>query len=262
MTIPDVPISDRKRYIPVFAGAFLLYYMIMMLISPVRTINSLDREYGFRQNEKNIINDSIVTDSTYLSLYRERAFLQARIDMAASDSLCLSLNLPDSSANLDIVGVTVNSTKISGMKVSKILKDRQSYAITSMLSKPLTIENAFSSIPREPLMIKMAPRDTSEYKPDIIPDTADYEPVNFILELKEGIVIYFYQDERLNPFDGLRCFFFDLGYRFVRTWRDLKNVVILKVPEYNPYIKIRLPREDAKILYRALPEKGQVALLR
>jgi len=32
-------------------------------------------------------------------------------------------------------------------------------------------------------MIKMAPKDTSEYKPDIMPDTSITEPVNYILEM-------------------------------------------------------------------------------
>ncbi|MBN1107997.1 MAG: hypothetical protein JXA55_04480, partial [Bacteroidales bacterium] len=192
VNIPVISRPERKRFIPAITGAFILYYLIMMLIAPVKTLNSINSEYGFTPDEKSVVSDSIATDSTYLALFRERAFIQARVDMAASDSLCLSLNLPDSSVNIDIAGVTVSRTEISKMTVSRMLKDRQSYAITSMLSKPLTIENAFSSIPREPLMIKMAPKDTSEYKPDIIPDTADYEPVNFILELEEGIVIYVY----------------------------------------------------------------------
>ncbi len=63
-----------------------------------------------------------------------------------------------------------------------------------MLSSPMTIVNDIATIKKEPLMIKMAPKDTSEFKPDIIPDTSDYEPVNYILEMDNGIRIFVYQD--------------------------------------------------------------------
>jgi hypothetical protein len=254
--------NQRYKYIPLILAAILGYYLLMMMLAPVKKLKSINDNYGFHQDEKNIINDSIVTDSIFLVRLKEKSFLQSRITMAVTDSISLSINLPDSTVNLEIAGVTVNSTGIIRMKTGRMLRDRYSYAISSMLSKPLSIEKDFSSIPREPLMIKMAPKDTSEYVPDIIPDTADYEPVNFVFELSDGIVVYVYQAERLKAGDGIRFFFFNIGYRFVRTWRSLKSVFILKVPEYNPYIKIWLPRTDAKIIYRALPEKGQISLFR
>lgn len=129
-----------------------------------------------------------------------------------------------------------------------------------MLSRPLTINRDISSIEKEPLMIKMAPKDTSEYQPDIMPDTADYEPVNFILELDHGMRILVYQSEKLNPGDRLRRFMFDLRYRLSNTSEMLKSAFTFKVPEYHPYIKLRLPRADAKIIYRGLPVKGQIGI--
>ena len=56
-----------------------------------------------------------------------------------------------------------------------------------LLSSPMNIVSDLATIRKEPLMIKMAPKDTSEFKPDIIPDTSDYEPVNYILEMDNGI---------------------------------------------------------------------------
>jgi hypothetical protein len=34
------------------------------------------------------------------------------------------------------------------------------------------------------------------------------------------------------------------------------------VPEYHPYIRIRMAKSDAKIIYRALPGHGQFAVYR
>ena len=109
-------------------------------------------------------------------------------------------------------------------------------------------------------MIKMAPKDTSEYKPDIMPDTSITEPVNYILLMNNGIRIYVYQEETVKANDRMSHLSFDLKDRLRDTWNSLKSVAALKVPEYHPFIKIRLPRTDAKIIYRAIPKNGQIAV--
>ena len=111
-------------------------------------------------------------------------------------------------------------------------------------------------------MIKMAPKDTSEFKPDVIPDTSDYEPVNYIMEMDNGIRIYVYQATDTVTSDKNHLLFFDLNDRLKNTWGSLKSIVRFRVPEYHPFIKIRLPKADAKILYRAVPRRGQIAVFR
>jgi len=246
----------------IFSLIFLFYYSIMTLLSPVKKLEELKNEYSFKQDDKNKIDERIFTDSTYLKLLRDRSFLQSRVAMAEMDSIYLTINLADSIVNLEIGGVSVHKTKIKRLNISKMFIDKNSYMISSLLSKPFTISKNYSSIPKMPLMIKMAPKDTSEYVPDIIPDTADYEPVNYIMESDNGTRIIVYQEERLNPFDGLHLFWFDLRYRLRNAYYSLKSSLTFKVPEYHPFIKIRLSRADAKIIYRALPEHGQIAVYR
>lgn len=260
----DIKNTRKKRLVSLLIAVtiILLYYSVMQMVSPAKTMRQLKKEFGYVRDEKNPVSDSIFTDSAYLALFREVAFLKARTAMAENDSIYLSVNLADSTVNLEITGVTVARTKIISRKESRIFRDRYSYIISSLLSKPLTITRNFSSIPKEPLMIKMAPKDTSEFKPDIIPDTADYEPVNFIMETDAGIVVYAYQEEKLNPGDRVHLFFFDLRYRVHSAWHDMKKIFTFRVPDYPLYVKMRLPRADAKIIYRALPEQGQIALYR
>jgi hypothetical protein len=130
------------------------------------------------------------------------------------------------------------------------------------LSTPFTIKKDFATVKKEPLMIKLAPKDTSEYKPDILPDTTSSEPVNYMLETETGIRLYFYQDIGEKSGDRLSRFLFDINYRFKNIWSIIKSIFILRVPEYHPYIKMRIPKADAKIIYRALPRHGQIALFR
>ena len=109
------------------------------------------------------------------------------------------------------------------LRASKILLKGNENTILSMLSTPFTIEHAIATIKKEPVMIKMAPKDTSEYKPDIMPDTSITEPVNYILEMKEGIRIYVYQDENVKLNDRISHFKFDITDRLRDTWKCIKK---------------------------------------
>ena len=243
-------------------SAFIIYYSLMSMKSPAQKLEEIKNEFETKTTDKSNINQRILKDSAYLKLLKEKAFLQSRIVLAETDSIYLSINLADSTANIGIYGVVVHRAKISKMQISKILMKRNESAILSMLATPLTISQAFATIKKEPVMIQMAPKDTSEYKPDIMPDTTITEPVNYILETDKGVRIYIYQEENTKIDDKISQFKFDLNYRIKDTWSALKRVATFKIPEYHPFIKIRLPRTDAKIIYRAIPKNGQIAVFR
>jgi hypothetical protein len=149
---------------------------------------------------------------------------------------------------------------MSSVKISSILSGANDNAVLSMLSAPLTIVSSLATIKKEPVMLKIAPKDTSEYKPDIVPDTTLTDHVNYILEMNQGIRIYVYQEEHAKFKDKMDQFLFDFKDRMRDTWSAVKSVAVFKVPVYHPYIKMKLPRSDAKIIYRAIPKNGQIAV--
>jgi hypothetical protein len=253
-----------KKVILIFIGAFLLvflvYYCIMNILAPSRKLEEIKTRIGLQQNTENKTDERFFSDSAYISLIKEKAFLQARISMAETDSVYMTLNIADSIAKLEISGVEVHSARISEMKISKILRSGNEYLISSMFSFPMNIVQDFATIKKEPLMIKMAPKDTSEFKPDIIPDTSDYEPVNYILEMDNGVRIFVYQNTDTLTRDKNKLFYFDFNDRIKTAWGSLKSAARFKVPDYHPFIKIKLPKADAKILYRAIPRQGQIAV--
>jgi hypothetical protein len=241
---------------------FLIYYLVMSLMSPARKLSEINQEYGYKAPEKSKIDERFFTDSAFIVTNREKSFYQARVNMAESDSISLSIDLPDSTAILEISGVTVHKIKLLGIRVSKVLMNADEYAITSMFSTPLVIDQDISSIRKEPLMIKVAPKDTSEYKPDILPDTARVESVNYIFEMKNGLRLYIYQSTDELDKGGFSVFLFDLNDK-LRTVRDnLKSISRFKVPEYHPAIYLRMRRSDARIIYRALPKHGMITIFR
>jgi hypothetical protein len=254
----------RKKVSLIIIGAFLLvflvYYSLMSALGPGKKLNEIKTRFGSQQGSENIADERFYTDSVHVKLLKEKVFLLSRISMAETDSIYMTLNIADSTANLEISGVMVHSARINDFKISRILRTGNDYVIPVMLASTMTIISDFATIKKEPLMIKMAPKDTSEFKPDIIPDTSDFEPVNYILEMDNGIRIFVYQNTDTITTDKNNLFFFDLNERLKNTWSSLKSVATLKVPEYHPYIKIRLPKADAKILYRAIPRHGQIAV--
>lgn len=248
----------------IIIGSFMVlilgYFTVMSVRAPGKKLDEIRTKYGVQTTKENKIDERFYADSAYMAMLKEKAFLQARISMAETDSVYMTLNLADSTANLEISGVAVHSARISEIKISGILRSGNEYAISAMLSTPMNVVSDFASIKKEPLMIKMAPKDTSEFKPDIIPDTTDYEPVNYILRMDNGIRIFVYQETDTITSDKNNLFFFDLHDRLKNTWNSLKSIARLRVPEYHPFIRIRLPKADAKILYRATPRHGQIAV--
>lgn len=246
----------------ILVSAFLIYFSVMSVLSPLKKMALLKGENNITLDTKNKINERVFTDSTYLKLLKEKAFLQARIAMAQTDSIYLTIDLTDSTANIEISGVVVHSSKISEITESKILTKGNENVILSMLATPFVISGSIATIKKDPVMLKMAPRDTSEYKPDVMPDTSITEPVNYILEMTNGTRVYVYQQDNIKSSEKMSQFIFDLKDRIRNTLTSLKDVIAFRVPEYHPYIKLKLPRADAKIIYRAIPRYGQVAVFR
>lgn len=243
-------------------AAFLVYYTVMSLIAPSRKLNEIRAGFGTEQEGEMIPGSEYFTDSAFVEMMIRKTFLQSRISMAETDSVYITLNLADSTANLEISGVAVHTAKISSLKMSRILRRENDVVISSMLASPMTIVKDYATIRKEPLMVKIAPKDTSEFKPDVIPDTSDYEPVNYILEMDSGIRIFVYQETDTIAKDRNSLFLFDLRDRMKNVSASLGRTLRLKVPEYHPFIKIRVPKADAKVLYRAVPRHGQIAIYR
>jgi hypothetical protein len=239
---------------------FMIYYAVMSLLSPSSQITNINRDYGYKISESLKSDERIISDSAFVSMNREKSFYQARVLMAESDSICLALNLSDSSAILEINGVAVHKAKISEIAISKVFQKADEYSVTALVATPFTVENDYSTLRKEPVMIKMAPKDTSEYKPDILPDTTNSESVNYIFEMTNGIRLYVYQTTGENKGDKLALFIFDLNDRLSNFVHNLKRLMDFKVPEYHPSIKIRMVKADAKIIYRALPKHGLISV--
>lgn len=210
--------------------------------------------------KKQTIEVYVPADSSTKELLTEKAYYNALLETSKSDSLSLCLNVPDSTVSLLIKGVVVHTAKLESMRISPLFKAVNPTLLHNALMQPFKVSKQASTIPKMPLMVKIAPRDTSEYTPDVVPDTTDLDPVNFILDLKPNVLLYFYEANPTQSSDGLSQFKFDLKERTWTLTQDIKRIAKLQIPVYKPYIRVRLNKKDAKIIYRALPNQALVVI--
>lgn len=254
---------ERKIWL-IIAGSvlalFVICYLVMSVSAVNRTVNEFDNAYfaSLEQKEGDTINLCAIPG--YIDMIRDKAFLSSQVKMAESDSIGLLINVRDSVIQLLIKGLPVRTVAIDDYDVSPFFHRANQEAIYSMLSTPLTITGMQATFLKDPVSVKIAPKDTSEVVVSEKPDTTDFEAVFFTLDTDRNIRFFFEQQEDTVGADRRARFFFDLKDRTRVASATMKSVVKFKTPPYVPYIKIWVPKAEAKIIYRAIPREGMIVL--
>lgn len=199
-------------------------------------------------------------DSAINQAQMEKAFLLSQQEVSRSNSIVLILNFPDSLAALSIKGLHVHNAKIQAYAIDPIFKAVNPVSLMHIFSKPLKITEVKSSIKKVPLMIKIAPRDTSEYTPDLQADTSDTEVVNYVLQTSYGTQLFF---NEINPATLSKKANFkntDVAENLMHNIQQIKSYVSQNKLHYFPKIQLSLSRKDAKIIYRAIPDTALLVL--
>ncbi len=244
----------------VFAS-FLIYYFLLSALASLRWVENANQVYASNISSKTPADPSLFFDSAFISMQKQISNIKAKLKMAEDDSIGLSINLADSSANLEITGVRVHTARINSFKVSRAIRGMEHQALANLLSQPFIISESVSTIAKEPILVKKAPRDSIEAaQTDIIPDSSTIVPVFYSLNFSNGIRLVVLQDIDQSNTGSLNRFWFLLKYRYAQTTNALKDVIRFRVPAYFPTIRITISEADAKIIYRALPVKGNVVI--
>lgn len=255
--------AKRKWWI-ITAGALIaaviIFYLFRSVSAVNHTVHEFDNAYfaSLEQKEGDTINQCSIPG--YIDLLRSKAYLSAQVRMAESDSIGLLINMRDSLIQLQIKGVVIRTVRMAEYDISPFFQRANQEAIYNMLATPLVVTSMSATFPKEPINVKIAPKDTSEVVVDIKPDTTDFEAVFFNLETDRNINFFFGQQEDTIPADRRARFFFDLNDRLQNARATIKAVSHFDVPPYTPYIKIWIPKSEAKIVYRAIPKECMIVL--
>ncbi|MDD4033739.1 MAG: hypothetical protein PHS48_10895 [Bacteroidales bacterium] len=221
---------------------------------------------GFRITDKSEtvvhrkeVKDSSIRIKAHLlsTLSNKNAFLTNRAKLAKQDSIYLSFQIADSTLSLEMKGVALFTAKISQIKMSGIFKDIPDSVLNEWLSSPFTIKSSLSSIPKEDIVFRKAPKDTLEYMATATtPEAISFDPTYYRLSFDRGLDLYVLQQEEAPK--AKRLFFRQLNLANLKTAAD--SILSGALPPFTPWIKIELKQEDALTIYRSLPNFGQMAL--
>jgi len=222
------------------------------------------------QEYENLVNSDSLFSENYMDLYdqpemkllvKEKAYKEALLKLSESDSIQLVLNLSDSTVNLTIKGVTIHQTKVGFIKRDQILQEMPLVQQVMMFSQPLAVSSQGASIVKEPVVERDAPKDTLEAALNAWqPDTLIQKPAFTIFSLEYGINLILEQEPNHTLRDKWTRFNFYNRLRIRSSVRAVYRFITFKKQEYHPAITIRMPADDLRAIYRALPDHTLIVI--
>ncbi len=201
-------------------------------------------------------------DEQAFQLRRDEAFWNARLELAKQETISLAVDLVDSVASLDIHGVPVRNCKIRGIEVSsavRFLQNRGDWR--GRMSKPLVVRSEEATIPKEPLRVTEAPKDTIEaMKLAARPVPSDSMDVFFTLYFDGNLALTVRQFEKPSSEGSKRHTRFRFNEDYRQAKKAVRAIVHSKVPQHQMRIEVAVSQDDAKAIYRALGPKAGLAL--
>jgi hypothetical protein len=245
----------------ILVAVFLMIYLYFIYAAPHREYQAMQEnaysDSAFIQ-EFNKYSGTPATDS----LLRVKAHKEALLSLSASDSIGLIVNLQDSSATLCFRGVAIHTSRIRSIQIDEILKGMELAVYCNLFSASKWAEATYSSVVKEPIIIKQAPKDTIEAANSVyLPDTLKKEPAFITFLLDNQVRLNIEQIERSgDEIKKIKRAYF-LRQKYNEFGLNIRNIFSLKNPPYTPKLRIILAGDDVRTIYRALPNRARIVIL-
>jgi hypothetical protein len=261
-------LPQRTRTITLASGAVVpvIFVFLLVVISPVSRLRhaiGIDSQAAAKRDTGPArAETSLPREKSIPALRLDEAFWSARLALAAEGSVSLAVDLVDSVASVEIRGVPVRVCKIRRFSTGNAIRLMLNQSkFLSELSKPLSVVCEAATLPKEPIHVISAPRDTIEAaKAAARPFEPEVADVYYILSLNDAIALTVTQLEDPS-LEGFRRI---VGLRMKRylgqAGQALSSLARMDLPRHTKQIEITLDREDAKAIYRALSKDAGCAL--
>ncbi len=251
---------DRAEKVSCPLLLVVLIFLLTVALAPVHYMKEADRlvrhDSLFSRET-----DSVCLTPDISALAREKVYVEALLKLAATDSIQLSVNLSDSAVCLYMKGVKIHQTRIGEFRQDRLLGRLPALPYMEMFSKPLEISTQYATIVKEPIVVRQAPRDTAEAALNAWqPDTLLQNPAFLWLRAEHGISLVFEQEANPAFHDRWVRFRFYSHLRAHRAWEALSRFFTFRRQEYHPTVTIRMPVDNLRAIYRALPQHASVVL--
>lgn len=216
--------------------------------------DSLQAEVKLSREEKQPV-------ASFIELEKEKIFLNNRLQLAKQDSIYLVLDMKDSTINLEIKGVVVRKNRIIESRMSNRFDLIDHENLIPWLKKPFTLEKALATIPKAPIVVVQAPKDTIEAalqakKPEPPQTTA----VFFTFYFDRNLVL---EIDQIDPPD-------EEDYEQIKDYRrqrKLENhltfwqkINLVRHADQKMKIRLVVSEDDARSIYRAVPMNTHLIL--
>ncbi len=212
-------------------------------------------------------NESVISDSLFVERYdtlydyqpvaplvKEKIFKESLLKLSETDSIQLVVNLPDSAVSLYIKGVKIHQSKISFYQKDRLFGKLSVMEQVYMFSHPIQVVSQYSTIIKEPVFMREAPKDTIEAALNAwLPDTVIQDPAFLIMSAENKIDLIFEQENNLTRMEKTAGTRFNNRIKSRSFAHYLKTFITLKKADYRPRIYIKIPAEELRSIYRALP---------
>jgi len=192
----------------------------------------------------------------------DQAFLLTRLELAKKDSIGLVIDLTDSTAKLEVKGVPIRHCKILRYRHSDLARRlRGQGRLHQWLAAPFILQKELATLPKAPIRIKEAPKDTieaAESKGEDLP--IEQRDAEFTLQFDRNLTLSVEQTQPPSFAGRMREMWYGLRRNFSEARDAVTALLHLQLPQHRLWIEIELPREDAKAIYRALPTRASLAL--
>lgn len=245
------------RLLLIVTGSVFITVAFISMLSPVVTLKRINREYcsDTSNYEKSILP---LMNQDIFRLKMKEYFLRSKVMMAATDSIALAIDLEDSLVTLELRGIIIHQARIKKITYSKIFEKMNKDTRINYFSSPFIIETSYATIPKEPIIIKEAPKDTTEANsPAFLSDTIQKKSICMINYLDKYLDVEMRQYERPKG-KGFKEYI--LQNKLRQTGHLFSDLFRYTVPEYRPWINIELSGKDIRVIYRSLPGKSMVSI--
>ena len=196
------------------------------------------------------------------SLERDEAFWTAQLQLAKKDSVNLLLDFSDSAAVLQIKGVPVRKCKMHRFNIGYAIGHLKAQGgLNQWLSSPFILQREFATLPKAPIRIMEAPADTIEASAtsgQVIP--LENRDVHFTMEFDRNLTVTVEQLQTPTLTGRMGKALYNLRRSLISTKEILQSLSKLKMPHQRVRIEVEITREDAKAIYRALPQKAGLVM--
>jgi hypothetical protein len=111
------------------------------------------------------------------------------------------------------------------------------------------------------LLVRHAPKATIEAALNTWqPDTLIQNPAFLSLSVEHGFQVIFVQDENKTFQDKWKKFTFYNRLRWEKTVKAVSLFIRIKKQEYHPIVTIKIPEDDLRAIYRALPQNAYLVM--